>query len=53
MAAIILAARDRHVREFYGDVLAANPGMTRFAEDLGFEVRPGDDPEIRRLVLRL
>jgi len=53
MEALIQAARDRHVREINGDVLAANPGMTRFAEDLGFDIRPGDEPEVRRLVLRL
>ena len=50
---IIQAARDRHVREINGDVLAANPGMTRFAEDLGFDIRPGYEPEVRKLVLRL
>ncbi len=53
MDALIQAARDRHVREIYGHVLAANPGMTRFAESLGFDVRPGDEPDVRRLVLRL
>ena len=53
MDALIQAARDRHVREINGHVLAANPGMTRFAEDLGFDVRPGDEPEVRKLVLRL
>ena len=47
------AARDRHVREINGDVLAKNPGMTRFAEDLGFDIRPGNEPEVRKLVLRL
>ena len=53
MDALIQAARDRHVRIIYGDVLAANPGMTRFAENLGFDVRPGDEPDVRKLVLRL
>jgi acetyltransferase len=53
MDALIQAARDRHVREIYGDVLAANPGMTRFAESLGFSVRPGNEPDVRKLVLRL
>ena len=53
MEALIQAARDRHVREINGDVLAANPGMTRFAEDLGFDIRPGYEPEVRKLVLRL
>ena len=53
MDALIQAARDRHVREITGHVLAANPGMARFAESLGFDVRPGDEPEVRKLVLRL
>ena len=53
MDALIQAARDRHVREITGHVLAANPGMTRFAQNLGFDVRPGDDPDVRKLVLRL
>ena len=53
MDALIQAARDRHVREINGHVLAANPGMTRFAENLGFDIRPGDDPDVRKLVLRL
>jgi acetyltransferase len=53
MDALIQAARDRHVREIYGHVLAANPGMNRFAESLGFDILPGDEPEVRKLVLRL
>jgi acetyltransferase len=53
MDALIQAARDRHVREIYGLVLAANPGMARFSESLGFDIRPGDEPEVRKLVLRL
>jgi acetyltransferase len=53
MDALIQAARERHVREINGHVLAKNPGMTRFAEDLGFDIRPGDEPEVRKLVLRL
>jgi hypothetical protein len=27
--------------------------MARFAESLGFDVRPGDEPDVRKLVLRL
>jgi len=53
MEALIQAARDRHVREIYGDVLAANTGMLRFAESLGFEILPGSEHDIRRVVLRL
>jgi acetyltransferase len=53
MDALIQAARDRHVRQINGFVLAANPGMARFAESLGFDSLPGDEPEVRKLVLRL
>jgi acetyltransferase len=53
MDALIMAARDQHVREIDGDVLAVNAGMLRFAESLGFDVRPTDDPEIRKIVLRV
>jgi acetyltransferase len=53
METLIQAARDRHVRVIRGQVMAANPGMTRFAEDLGFDVLPGDDPAVRELLLRL
>ena len=53
MDALIQAARDRHVREINGVVLAANPRMTRFAESLGFVVSSGDDPGVRNLALRL
>ena len=53
MDTLIQVARERHVREIYGHVLAHNPGMTRFAESLGFDIRPGDEPDVRRLVLRL
>ena len=53
MEALIQAARDRHVREITGDVLAANPGMNRFAESLGFEILPGGERDVRKLVLRL
>ena len=52
MDALIQAARDQRVREISGDVLAANTRMLRFAESLGFDVRPSDDPEIRKIVLR-
>jgi len=53
MEALIQAARERHVREITGHVLAANPGMLRFAENLGFEILPGEEPEVRKVVLRL
>ncbi len=53
MEALIQAARDRHVRQITGHVLAANPGMLRFAESIGFEILPGEEPELRKLVLRL
>jgi acetyltransferase len=53
MNALIEAARDQYVREIYGHVLANNSGMLRFAESLGFDIRPSDDPEIRQAVLRV
>ena len=33
----------------YGRLLA----VARAAEELGFDVRPGEEPEVRELVLRL
>jgi acetyltransferase len=53
MDALIMAARDQHVRVVYGDVLASNAAMLRFAESLGFDVTPSGDPEIRRITLLL
>jgi acetyltransferase len=53
MDKLIQAARDRHVREIHGDVLASNMRMQGFAESLGFEVLPGSEPDVRSLVLRL
>jgi len=53
MTALIEAARGQYVREIYGHVLASNDGMVRFVESLGFDVRPSEDPEIRRVVLRV
>jgi len=53
MQALIEAARDYHVREIYGHVLVGNTGMLRFAESLGFDIQPSDDPEIRKIVLRV
>ena len=53
MNALIEAARDQYVRAIDGHVLAANSGMVRFAVSLGFDVRPSDDPEIRKIVLRV
>jgi acetyltransferase len=53
MTCLIEAARDRYVREIHGDVLAANAGMLRFAESLGFDVRPSGEPDVRHIVLRL
>ena len=53
MHALIEAARDRHVREIKGTALAANPGMLHFSENIGFDIRPGDEPTVRKLSLRL
>ena len=51
MDALTEVARDMHIREISGDVLARNAPMLRFAESLGFEVRGADDPDIRKIVL--
>jgi acetyltransferase len=53
MEKLIAAARDMGVREISGDVLAANSAMIRFSVSLGFDVLPGEEPDVRRLVLRL
>jgi acetyltransferase len=53
MQSLIEAARDRHLREIRGHVSAVNPGMLRFAENLGFDVLQHDEPDLRRLVLWL
>jgi acetyltransferase len=53
MDALVRAARDQHVHVIWGDVLAANSGMVRFAESLGFDVRPTEDPEVRKILLRI
>ncbi len=53
MQALLQAARERHIREIRGHVMANNPGMLRFAENIGLTVMPSDDPMIRRLMLRL
>jgi acetyltransferase len=53
MDALIEAARDRHVREIVGHVKADNARMLRFAENLGFEVLPSHETDVRRVVLRL
>jgi acetyltransferase len=53
MDALITAARDMRVREIAGDVLAANTPMVQFAESLGFEMLPGQDRDVRKLLLRL
>ena len=47
------AAHERRVSMITGDVLAANQGLLRFAERLGFRVLPVDEPEVRRVVLQL
>jgi len=50
--ALIEVASERHVDEIYGQVLADNPVMTRFADSLGFHIRPGNEPQLRNIVLR-
>ena len=53
MTRLITAARDMGVREINGDVLAGNAPMIRFSESLGFDIRPGSEPDVRKMVLRL
>jgi acetyltransferase len=51
--ALIEVARDRHVEEIYGDVLAENPAMEPFVGSLGFEIRTGREIHLRTIVLKL
>ena len=53
MEALIQAARDRHVLKITGQVLTVNVGMLHFVENLGFDVRPSDEHDVRNLTLRL
>lgn len=54
MHALIAAARAAGVREMFGDVLATNSKMLRFAARLGFKARlDGSDPRIMRVILPL
>jgi acetyltransferase len=53
MTKLIAAGRDMGVREIYGHVLASNTPMIRFSESLGFSMRAGDEPDVRKMVLRL
>jgi acetyltransferase len=43
MERIIACAKKRGLKRLEGIVLRANPGMLKFSERLGFEVRAGDD----------
>ncbi len=53
MEALIQAARDRYVLQINGHVLTVNVGMTRFVENLGFDVQPSEEHDVHRLSLRL
>ena len=53
METLIQAARDRHVLKITGQVLTVNVGMLHFVENLGFDVRPSDEHDVRNLTLRL
>jgi acetyltransferase len=53
MEALIQAARDRYVLQINGHVLTVNYGMTRFVENLGFDVTPSEEHDVHRLSLRL
>ena len=53
MEALIQAARDRYVLQINGQVLKMNFGMTRFVENLGFDVSPSEEHDVHRVTLRL
>jgi acetyltransferase len=53
MAALLQAAQDQRIHLIWGEVLAFNTPMLRFAESLGFAVQPSEDPETRKIVLRV
>jgi acetyltransferase len=53
METLIQAARDRHVLKITGQVLTVNVGMLHFVENLGFDIRPSDEHDVRSLTLKL
>jgi acetyltransferase len=53
MDSLIQTARDMRIRVMTGDVLSGNQPMLNFSQSLGFEVQPGGDHDVRRIVLRL
>ena len=54
MHRIINCARDRGIREIFGEVLRENEPMLRINEALGFTTRPQpDDPGIMHVRLAL
>ena len=52
MNTLIEAARDMHIRQIVGEVLAHNTPMLHFAESLGFAVQATEDPQLKRIVLQ-
>ncbi len=50
---LIAYARARGVKSMYGDVLRENATMLRMAKELGFVVKPGDEPDITKVTIDL
>jgi acetyltransferase len=48
MKKIIRYCREQGIGELVGDILATNHRMLALARGLGFEVRPGEDPQVLR-----
>ena len=48
MKKIIRYCREQGIGELVGDMLATNRRMLALARGLGFEVRPGEDPQVVR-----
>jgi acetyltransferase len=54
MTLIIAHARQRGVREIFGDVLRENQPMLQLCRDLGFTAMDSEeDPTLARMVLKL
>lgn len=51
--ALIEVAMERRVEEIFGDVLENNPAVSKFAEGLGFSVRPGREEHLKSIVMRI
>lgn len=51
--ALIEVAMEGHVEEIFGDVLESNPAISAFAENLGFDVRPGREEHLKSITMRI